>query len=124
VSSLLDQYVGQLVTSLLSAAGDEFTYSEGDVPDGQIVRAAKSTPPSQVIEAEAGQTVEMEFADFKLRTSDLPYGLPKPGHRISQSSGSAEEVWEVQPRNPGEKCYYQQSPQMIRIHTVLISRSV
>lgn len=111
-----DDDVGDMVDELLTAAGDEYTYRNCAGGETVTVTAVKSSPPSFQNDNGNGLLIEVRPVEFKMLTSDLPFGNPVKGQRFERGSN----VWEVQPTT-SEKCFYQQSPQMTRIHTKLIS---
>ena len=111
MASRLDNSVGsRLVDSLLRIAGETYIYRRGD--QEEEITAARSMVRSEVLDSQ-GAVVVTELADFKVRTADLPFGLPQPGDRFSLD----DLTWRVEPI-PGEKCFSVQSPQMTRIHSV------
>lgn len=110
-----DDDVGAMASDLLVAAGDAYTYRNGAGGAVATVTAVKSSPPSFQIDNGDGLLIEVRPVDFKMKTSDLPFGNPVKGQRFERLGS----VWEVQPTT-SEKCFYQQSPQMTRIHTKLI----
>lgn len=114
--SAFDDAIGEMATDLLTEAGDSYTYRDGAGGDTATVTLVKSTPRPFAVDNGNGHVIEVRLVDFKCLTADLPYGNPEVGHRI-ESGGN---IWEVQPPPTSEKCFYQMSPQMTRIHTRLI----
>ena len=114
--SSMDNDIGDMVTDLLTAAGDAYTYRNGAGGATATVTAVKSSPPSFQIDNGNGLLIEVRPVEFKMLTSALPYGNPVKGQRLERGGS----VWEIQPTT-SEKCFYQQSTQMTRIHSKLIS---
>jgi len=114
--SSMENDIGDMVTDLLTAAGDAYNYRNGAGGATATVTAVKSSPPSFQIDNGNGLLIEVRPVEFKMLTSALPYGNPVKGQRLERGGS----VWEIQPTT-GEKCFYQQSPQMTRIHSKLIS---
>lgn len=111
-----DDAIGDMTEDLLDEAGEEYTYRNQAGGATATVTAVKSSPPSFQIDNGNGLLIEVRPVEFKMLTSDLPFGNPVKGQRFERGMN----VWEIQP-TAGEKCFYQQSPQMTRIHTKLIS---
>lgn len=111
--SAFDDAVDDMTDDLLNEAGESYSYV---APQGTaIVTMAMSSPQPFQIDSGNGFVVEVRPVDFKIRTGDLPYGDPVPGHKIKRGSN----VYEVHPL-ANEKCFYQMNGQMTRIHTKLV----
>ena len=110
-----DDAIGDMTDDLLDEAGDEYTYRNGLGGEAETVTAVKSSPPPFQIDNGQGLLIEVRPVEFKMKTADLPFGNPVKGQRFERLGN----VWEVQPTT-SDKVFYQQSPQMTRIHTKLI----
>ncbi|NBW11704.1 MAG: hypothetical protein EBR82_27100 [Caulobacteraceae bacterium] len=114
MSNMLDDGVASMVGSLLAVAGSVYTYTRGS--SSATVTMRRTTPENETLD-DNGQYVSTKFDDFLIGTSDMPYGDPVQGDRISTSS----TVYEVQPRG-GEQVFRRSNPSMTRIFTIQVQR--
>lgn len=99
-----------MTEDLLTEAGGSFVYLRGNV--STTVTFRKSVQQTYQIDSGNGSLVEVRPVDFIGLTSALPYTIPLRGDKITAGG----LTYEVQPTT-SEKCYYQKSPTMTRIHT-------
>lgn len=114
MANMLDDGVASMVDSLLAVAGSEYTYTRA--ASSATVTMRRTTPENEVLD-DNGQYIKTKFDDFLIGTSDLPYGDPVKGDRITTST----EAYEVQQRN-GEQVFRRANPSMTRIFTIQVKR--
>ena len=110
--TLLEDELADALDDLLTEAGEQFTYRNGDGGATTTITAIRSVQPAIQVDAGDGLIVEVRPVFFRMTQSDLPYGTPERGHRIEDGS----IIYEVQPI-AGGKCYHSPNESMIRIHT-------
>ncbi len=105
-----DDAIGEMTEDLLAEAGGSFVYIRGN--QSTTITLRKSAQPVYQVDSGNGSVIEVRPVDFIGKTSSLPYAIPLRGDRITGGG----KTFEVQP-TVSEKCFFQKSDQMTRIHT-------
>lgn len=108
-----DSDITDATTDLLTEAGGSFVYIRGNQTATVTMRKSEQTPLQ--IDSGSGSILEVMSVDFILLTTSLPYAVPLQGDLIRGGG----KTYRVQPVT-GDKCYFQKSPTMTRIHTVQV----
>lgn len=108
-----DADITDATQDLLTEAGGSFVYVRGNMTATVTMRKSDQLPLQ--IDSGNGSILEMMPVDFIALTSALPFAIPLQGDLIRAGG----KTYRVQPVT-GDKCYFQKSPTMTRIHTVQV----
>lgn len=98
-----------------AAAGVTVTYTRGAT---SVTLAAVVGQVAYRVDAEGGRRVELGDRDYLILASDLTFGTPRAGDRVTETIDGAAVTFEAQDTDTGEPCWRWSDPQRTeyRIH--------